>query len=213
MGAVASVSTARPDTYDVKLILGTLVVALGGGFLVGGRLSRLAELRIRWAPLALVAFSMQLVNPPGDWPLYLLLASFVLLSVFAVANVRTTGFALVLVGVALNFAVIGLNGGMPVSRDALLASGQGGTLGDLVNDADSYVKHHLADEDDRVLFLGDVIALPPPVAQVISIGDIFTYGGVAVVIVAGMRRRPEGAREAVRRPALRRPHEVPGASG
>lgn len=196
----------------MKLILGTLVVALGGGLLMGGRFSRLADLRIRWAPLALVAFAMQLVNPPGDWPLYLLLASFVLLSVFAVANIRTTGFALVLVGVAMNFAVIGLNGGMPVSRDALIASGQGGTLGDLVDDSDSYVKHHLAG-DDRVLFLGDVIALPPPVAQVISIGDIFTYGGVVVVIVAGMRRRPEGAPETVRRPALRRPHEVPGASG
>jgi Family of unknown function (DUF5317) len=51
------------------------------------------------------------------------------------------------------------------------------------------VKHHLADDDDRLLALGDVIALPAPIGQAISIGDIFTYGGVVVVVVAGMRRR------------------------
>ena len=41
----------------------------------------------------------------------------------------------------------------------------------------------------RLLFLGDVIAIPPPVSQVISIGDIFTYGGVVIVIAGSMRRR------------------------
>jgi hypothetical protein len=39
------------------------------------------------------------------------------------------------------------------------------------------------------LFLGDVIALPPPIGQAISVGDIFTYTGVFVVIIGGMRRR------------------------
>jgi hypothetical protein len=34
-----------------------------------------------------------------------------------------------------------------------------------------------------------VIALPPPIGQAISVGDIFTYTGVVVVVVAGMRRR------------------------
>jgi hypothetical protein len=175
----------------MKLILGTLLFALVAGFLIGGRLSNLSHLRIRWAPLALVGFAMQLVNPPGNWPLFLLLGSFVLLSIFAIVNIRTPGFVLILIGVAMNFTVIAVNSGMPVSEQALIASGQADTLGDLVNDADSYVKHHLADGEDRVLFLGDVIAIPPPIAQAVSVGDFFTYGGVAVVIMAGMRRRPE----------------------
>jgi hypothetical protein len=175
----------------MKLILGTLAIALVLGVLLGGRMSRLSDLRIRWAPLAIAGFAMQLINPPGRWPLVMLLGSFVLLSVFAVANLKTTGFALVLIGVAMNFTVIGLNGGMPVSRQALVASGQADTVADLVNDADSYVKHHLADDDDLVLFLGDVIALPAPISQAISLGDIFTYGGVAVVVAAAMRRRPQ----------------------
>lgn len=174
----------------MKLMLLTLALTLGVGYLLGGRLSNLADLRIRWAPLAVVGFAMQLINPPGRWPLAMLLGSFVLLSAFAIANRRTPGFGLILIGVAFNFLVIAVNAGMPVSAEALRTSGQEGTVSALTDRADAYVKHHLAGPDERVLFLGDVIGLPPPVAQAISLGDIFTYGGVAVVIVAGMRRRP-----------------------
>lgn len=171
----------------MKLVALSLAIALAVGVLSGGRLSALSELRIRLAPLAIIGFSMQLVNPPGRWPLVMLLGSFVVLTTFAVANVRTPGFALVLVGVAMNFAVIAVNGGMPVDREAIVASGQVEALEALVEHRG--VKHHLAGPDDRLRFLADVIAIPAPVAQVISVGDVFTYGGVAVVVSAGMRRR------------------------
>ena len=59
-----------------------------------------------------------------------------------------------------------MNGGMPVSRAAVVASGQTDTLEGLTQQRG--VKHHLAGPDERLLFLGDVIAIPPPVAQVIS---------------------------------------------
>ena len=49
----------------MKLMLLTLALTLGVGYLLGGRLSNLADLRIRWAPLAVVGFAMQLINPPG----------------------------------------------------------------------------------------------------------------------------------------------------
>jgi hypothetical protein len=173
----------------MKLIAATLVIAIALGYLAGGRLSHLANLDVRWAPLALVGLILQMINPPGGWPLVLLLASFVLLSTFAIKNARILGFPIILLGVSLNFLVIGLNAGMPVSAHALEASGQQDTIDGLTNDADSYVKHHLAG-DETLLFLGDVIPLAPPISQAISLGDIFTYGGVGVVIVAGMRRRP-----------------------
>jgi hypothetical protein len=171
----------------MKLVALSLFVALAAGILIGGRPSALSELRVRFAPLAIVGFGMQLVNPPGRWPLVLLLGSFVLLTIVALANLRTPGFALVLIGVVLNFVVIAANGGMPVARDAVVASGQAETLAGLSEGRG--VKHHLSGADDRLLFLADVIALPPPVAQVISVGDLFTYGGVAVIVAAGMRRR------------------------
>jgi hypothetical protein len=82
--------------------------------------------------------------------------------------------------------VIGINGGMPVSKHALRASDQGQFLGDLENNP--YPKHHLATDDDVLRYLGDAIPVPSPVEQAISLGDILTYGGVGIVIVAAMRR-------------------------
>jgi hypothetical protein len=55
-----------------------------------------------------------------------------------------------------------------------------------------------------LLFLGDVIAVPAPVSQVISIGDLFTYGGMAIVIAGSMRRRRSPS------PRLSPVSEVPG---
>jgi hypothetical protein len=176
----------------MKLIALALVLGVAAGFARGGRLSRLSELRVRFAPLALLGLLLQLVNPPGRWPLAMLIASFVLLVVFIVANIRITGFALLLIGVSMNFAVIAVNGGMPVSREAVVASGQTDTLEGLTQHRG--VKHHLAGPDDRLLILGDVIAIPPPIGLVISIGDVFTYAGVAVVIAAAMRRRERSPR-------------------
>ena len=173
----------------MKLMLITLALTLGAGYLMGGRVKNLSGLQIRLAPLALLGFTMQLINPPGDWPLFMLLGSFVVLWIFAIVNLDVAGFGLIVIGVALNFLVIAANDGMPVSSQALVASGQAETVGDLTDRADSYVKHHLAGPDDIVLFLGDVIAIAPPVSQAVSVGDIFTYGGVGVVVVAGMRRR------------------------
>lgn len=173
----------------MKLIVGTLLIAVAIGYLSGGRLSNLTKLHIRWAPLAVVGLAMQVVSPPGRWPLAMLFGSFVVLTILVAANRRIVGFWLILVGVALNFTVIALNSGMPVSAQALTASGQQNMVSELTDNDDSHVKHHLVTGEDRLLFLGDVIAIASPVAQVISLGDIFVYGGVAVVMIVGMRYR------------------------
>lgn len=147
-------------------------------------------------PLALVGLVMQLAPVPGmHWPLYMLYGSFVLLLVFALVNVRVAGFAIIAVGVILNFTVIAVNSGMPVSRQSLIDSGQAATLSDLVESGGA--KHHLVGPDDSLTLLADVIAIPPPVAQSVSLGDLFTYGGVAVLIIAAMRRRPGDSGERV----------------
>jgi hypothetical protein len=167
-----------------------LIILTGGlvlGIATGGRPSRLATVHVRWVWLAIAALALQVVptTVAGELAVPLLLVSFVGLVVFAVANIRYWGFELILLGVLLNFLVIGMNGGMPVSRAALIASDQRDTIDDLRN-VDT-AKHHLADEDDRLVFLGDVIAIPSPVEQAVSIGDLFTYGGVALLLAAGMR--------------------------
>jgi hypothetical protein len=170
----------------MKLMLVSLSLALLAGILLGGHLRNLSAIRLRWTGLAIVGFALQWVSGPGTTiPLASLYLSFVLLTVFAVKNIRIVGFPIILVGIAMNFLVIGLNQGMPVARQALVSSGQADTLDDLISNP--YPKHHLASGDDLVGFLGDVIGVPQPVGQAISIGDLFTYGGVGVVIVAGMR--------------------------
>jgi hypothetical protein len=170
----------------MKLMLASLSLAVLAGIVLGGRLRNLSTLRLRWTGLAMLGFALQWVYGPGTLiPLTCLYISFVLLTIFSIKNLHIVGFPVILVGVVMNFLVIGLNQGMPVAKQALIASGQADTLDDLMNNP--WPKHHLASDDDLVLFLGDVIAVPQPVGQAISVGDIFTYGGVGVVIVAGMR--------------------------
>jgi hypothetical protein len=172
----------------MKLVLPSFLLAVAIGYARGGRLATLGQLRLRWQGLAIVGLALQiLLWPGGRWPLVYLYASFVILAVFAIVNIRTTGVSLILIGIALNFAVIALNQGMPVSRAAVVNSGQASSLRDLVDDGGA--KHHLASPEDRLRFLGDVIAIRP-LQQAVSLGDVFTYGGVMVLIVAGMGRRP-----------------------
>lgn len=172
----------------MKLVLASFLVAVAIGYARGGRLAALGGLRLRWPGLAILGLALQiLLWPGGSWPLVYLYVSFVILATFAIINLRTTAFALILAGIALNFAVIVANEGMPVSRAAIVASGQASSIDELVDDGGA--KHHLATGDDRVRFLGDVIAIEP-LQQAVSVGDVFTYGGVMMLIAAAMGRRP-----------------------
>ena len=103
---------------------------------------------------------------------------------------------LVLIGLACNFAVIAVNGGMPVSADALRNSGQEEIL-ELLG-AEGSDKHHLLTDEDELTFLADVIVVRPPISQAISVGDLFIYGGLVWLVVAAMRapfRRSAGSAE------------------
>jgi len=194
----------------MTVIFATLILAGLLGFLLGGRLVNLARLRIRWAPIAVVGLGLQLAPVPGrTWPLVFLYVSFALLAVFAIANIRARvpGASLILIGIWLNFTVIAVNQGMPVSREALVRSDQLETLELLVEGGGA--KHHLAGRGDQLLFLGDVIAIGPPVRQAVSVGDAFTYTGVAWLIVAGMRgrrREPGPVSDAPVEPVVGIPH-------
>jgi hypothetical protein len=174
----------------MRLIAVLLAVGVLAGLALGGSPGRMSLGDVRWRWAAVVGLVLQAAPWPDgfDWlELPLLYASFTLLVAFALANVRLRGFELITVGLLLNFLVIGLNAGMPVSREALVASDQLDSL----NYLERYggAKHHLADDGDRLTFLGDVIAIPAPIAQAISVGDIFTYSGAALFIALGMNGR------------------------
>lgn len=172
----------------VRLLLVVFVGAIAIGLLAGGRLGNLAEYRFRLGWLGLIGVVLQFVPVRGDAGDLVLAASFLCLFVVCGANRRLPGFVLILGGLLLNFVVITANEGMPVSREAVVASGQAGTLAEL-RELDS-PKHHLERPDDRLMALGDVIPVGPPIRQVVSIGDMAVLLGVAWFLIAAMRRGP-----------------------
>lgn len=165
-----------------------LPIGLLLGLLLGGRPSGLADLRLRWAMLAVAGFAAQVVlfsAPVSERigaagpPIYVASTAMVLVAVMR--NIRITGMALVALGAACNLAAIIANGGyMPASPAAAAAVGRG----DIVGYSNSAVVASPALE-----FLTDVIALPAwlPFSNIISIGDLLIGAGIAVVIAAAMR--------------------------
>ncbi len=174
----------------MRLILFAFALAIGLGYLLGGRLHNLGGIRFRHAWAGLAGVALQFLPVTGTLGNVALLGSFVLLSFVAVMNRRLPGFALVVVGLGLNFLVIAVNQGMPVSRQALVDSGQTATIQDLRTAGGS--KHHLQTSEDDLTFLADRIGIPQPIGQAVSAGDVVAYGGVMWFVVAAMRHRDWG---------------------
>ena len=120
--------------------------------------------------------------------------SYSLLLAFGLVNVRMPGMLLVVIGLACNMIVIVVNGGMPASAQTLIDSGQEDVLAYLRDQGAD--KHHLLTDDDQLTFLADVIAVPQPIGQAVSVGDIFVYAGLTWLIVAAMRGWTPSARPA-----------------
>jgi hypothetical protein len=169
-----------------------LTVPLGGG-----RLGRLESVRIRWVPLAVAAFAVQVmlvtVVPDGDTDLHriLHLATYALAAACLLRNLDVRFVWLVGVGGLLNLVAIAANGGvMPASSGALDRAGLEAQSGDFANS-------DLVD-DAHVAFLGDVFAVPAgwPGANVFSVGDVLMLMGVflAVHAAAGSRLAGPGRR-------------------
>jgi MFS family permease len=181
------------------VLLGGVAIGLLAGLLAGGRLGRLAEIRLRWAGLIFLAvivrfgteLALNLGLPAAEAlrvPLFA--GAFVILALGLVANRRLPGMALALVGVVLNGVVIVVNGGfMPVWEPSLLAAG--------LTPADLTPFHVLlpAELDAEFLLalgpLADIIPIPVPfVANVASLGDVFIAFGLASFLFATVVRTP-----------------------
>jgi hypothetical protein len=154
----------------------------------GGRLSRLAALRLRGLPLVFGALAVQIGIVsifPGGNPVVLQalhLCSYLLAGVFLFVNRRVVGLPIIAMGAVLNAAAITANGGvMPASERALRAAGQ------LTNSSDFVNSGHL--EHPKLLFLGDIFAIPHalPFHNVFSIGDVCIGLGAAIAVHVAAR--------------------------
>jgi hypothetical protein len=178
------------------LILYGIPTGLLLGWLLGGRIDRLADVRFRLAPLAVLVLLVQLAlfspladglaKDVGRW-IYVL--STALVVVVVLANVRLTGVPLIVLGAASNLAAIVANGGaMPANATALAAVGLG-----IGGNTNSVLLERPALEP-----LTDIFATPSwlPLANVFSVGDVLIFVGVAVALATAMRRGPAGVRPA-----------------
>ncbi len=172
---------------SMLLLASVVVVSLLAGLVLGGRFSGFERIHLRLWWLAPVGLAMQLAPASNHGlALGLLLGSYVVLLAFGLANIRLAGFALIVMGLLANFLVISVNSGMPVTRSALLSSGQADTLSLLTSGQGT--KHHLAGSGEVLLPLADVIPVGTPFHQVMSVGDLFVYAGMLWFVVAVMRR-------------------------
>lgn len=189
----------RSGRLHMVLLIAVLALAFVLGSALGGSLRRFENLRLRWWGLVVAGLALQFLPLPtgragADLAIRIVVlgTSYGLLILFTALNVRWQGMPLVLIGLALNLAVIAPNGGMPVSQEAIERSGQEDLLQLLIDEGAA--KHHLMTDDDVLTPLADVIAIPKPVGKIVSVGDLFVYAGIVWLIVAVMRgrTRPRG---------------------
>ena len=200
--AYSQQAPAPDGRYESVFLLAAVALGVATVPLAGGRLSRLAHVRLRLTPLIFGALAIQIVIvsvAPGGSPLLhrsLHVGSYALAGAFLVANRRIAGFRILALGALLNLvAIVANNGVMPASRRALHAAGE---LASAHGFANSTLLAH-----PRLLFLGDVFAIPKswPLHNVFSIGDVCIAIGAAIAIhaLSGSRLVPRRSHDELAR--------------
>ena len=182
-------------------LLPVVLVGVVVGLILGGRLDRIADLRLTAPWLFYVAIALQLLAFPSlfmPWrasegiAMALSIGSYVCLLAVFVLNRRLTGMPIAGVGMLLNLAAILGNGGhMPALPGAMRDAGLAYT--GVHNNSVAEAHPHLAWFVDRW-------AAPSwiPAGNVFSVGDVLIAVGAIVLITAAM-----GARVPFRGPVAR----------
>ena len=170
--------------------IAVLAVAVIVAVARGGRLRNFAELHLRGWWLLIGGFLLQAaagyLPEDADWSddaaFGLVLASYLILLLVVWLNRTESGMWLAGIGMAMNFAVIALNGGMPVSPEAAALAGDGAEFV-------ATAKHVVLDASTRLAFLADVIPVDF-LRTVISLGDVFLAVGLAMFLEDQLLRPP-----------------------
>lgn len=175
----------------MPFVLSVLAVAVAVSYLRGGRLRRIAHVRLRHSWLLFAGAAVQLavdlgagrgvIADAGTVGVTALMISYVLIVGFVALNWTLPGVPLLAIGLACNALVIGVNGAMPVSPEAVRALGL--TPGDV-----PLGKHTVMTATTGLPWLADIWALPP-LRTIISIGDVVIAAGT-VPLVHGLMGPP-----------------------
>lgn len=159
--------------------------------LSGGRLRRLTRVEVRavWAPLLALALQVWIttIAPGGNPTLYaaIHILTYCLVALFLWFNRHLPGTALIAAGALLNGFVITINGGvMPAAATAQRLAGL--SLGAGFHNSAQLSHPHL-------LWLGDVIPVPGPLPNVLSVGDLIVFVGLLVLLQRTSRLHETGS--------------------
>lgn len=167
------------------LLLTGLVLAIAVVLLCGGKLGRLADLKLRRMWLLYLALGLQLIAFPAanaPWKpgesaaVWIAYGSYACLVAATVSNRRMPGAVVLGSGMLLNLIAIAANGGhMPATRAALRASGQ--SLHGVHQNSVALAHPHLP-------WLVDRFATPRwvPLASVFSVGDVLIVFGAGMIL-------------------------------
>ena len=165
-----------------------VVIALGLaiGLWRGGSLRNLMTARVEWTPLVFVAVALQIggqfvPRSASILAFVMVVASYLAVFLFAGKNSRIAGMLFIAVGAAMNFVVIMLNRGMPISA---YAAARVGYVGARAEQLVLRGKHFINSSGHvRLPWLGDVIPMwrQPTIA---SAGDLIIWAGLILLVVS-----------------------------
>ena len=172
-----------------------IAAGVGIGLARGGSVRNLLAVRLRLTFLVFVAVGLQIgaqfvPRSASIEAFSLVVASYAIVFAFAGANWRIPGMAFIAIGAALNYIVILVNRGMPIS---LAAAARVGYAGPRAQQLVLRGKHFINTSGHAHLSpLGDVIPLwrQPTVA---SIGDLVIWAGL-ILLIASLILGPRGRR-------------------
>jgi Family of unknown function (DUF5317) len=148
--------------------------------ITGGHLARLSAIRLRWLWTAPAALALQVliitIAPHGDMTLHAVIhiGTYVLAGAFLWGNRKIAGVPLIGIGMLANATAILANQGvMPASTSAQHLAGL--TTGGGFHNSAPLAHPHL-------LWLGDIIPIPGPLPNVLSIGDCIIFAGMLVLL-------------------------------
>jgi Family of unknown function (DUF5317) len=174
--------------------------------LTGGRVSRLASIRVRgtWVPVVALAIQViiTVIIRSGSEEMHkaVHIATYVLIGVFLWCNRRLPGVKIIGLGAFLNALVITINGGqMAASRTAERLAGL--HVGAGFENSAPLAHPHL-------LWFGDVIPWPGPWPNVLSVGDCLVYLGTLILLHRVCHRR-DHTTEAMPTPGRAQAGDVP----
>lgn len=177
-----------------------MLIALLLGCLLGGRLSRLADVKIKCGWLIFAPVGISIVGAalnyghviPGESLVFVAMwvVNLGILAVFAYLNKQIPGALIVMAGLIINILPMVANGSrMPVPYDAMVAISSKAQVAERLH-AYPFMKTMLMHSWTRLKPLCDIFVVKPPfvlLSRVYSIGDIISSIGIFIAIIAIMR--------------------------